>query len=257
MDKEIAFAQTLQEVLKQAKENGNCIGKEEVEEAFYAQNLTKEQMALIFDYLHKHKIGIGEPVNPDDYLVDEDRNYLEDYLKELEAIPEVSEGEKEAVTISAMAGDKDAQCKLTEIYIPKVVEVAKLYTGQGVLIEDLIGEGNLAVALGVTQLGCLEHQREAEGMLAKLMMDAMEEVIAAHIDAEELDQKILEKVNDISGKAKELAEDLKRKVTPKELAEETGIPIEDILEAVRISGNNIEDIDKEVNYFSANAEKQV
>ena len=62
------------------------------------------------------------------------------------------EGEKEAVTISAMAGDRDAQKRLIEIYIPKVVEVAKLYAGQGVFVEDLIGEGNLAVTIGVTQL---------------------------------------------------------------------------------------------------------
>lgn len=243
MDKEIIFAKTLQKVLKQAKENGNCIMKEEVEGAFSAQNLTKEQMDLIFDYLNKHKIGIGEPVDLDDYLGDEDRNYLEDYLRELQAIPTVSEGEKEAITISAMAGDQAAQKRLIEIYIPKVVEVAKLYAGQGIFIEDLIGEGNLAVALGVTQLGCLEHQSEAEGMLARLMMDAMEEAISEYVQAEELDQKIIEKVNEISKKANELAEDLKRKVTPKELAEETGIPVEDILEAVRISGNNIEDID--------------
>jgi len=243
MDKEIVFAKTLQEVLKQAKENGNCISKEEVEEAFGAQDLTSEQMELIFDYLHKHRIGIGEPADPDDYLEEEDRNYLEDYLKELEALQTVSEGEKEAVTISAMAGDKDAQKKLIEIYIPKVVEVAKLYTGQGVFIEDLIGEGNLAVALGVTQLGCLEHQSEAEGMLAKLMMDAMEDAISECVEAKELDQKILEKVNEISEKAKELAEEMKRKVTPEELAQETGISIEDILEAVRISSKNIEDID--------------
>ena len=66
MDKEIVFAKTLQEVLQKAKENGNCIGKEEVETAFSSQALTEEQMELIFDYLHKHKIGIGEPVDPDD-----------------------------------------------------------------------------------------------------------------------------------------------------------------------------------------------
>ncbi len=243
MDKETAFANTLQEVLKQAKSNGSCISKEEVEEAFSSQNLTDAQMDLIFDYLHKHKIGIGEPVDPDDYLGNEDRDYLEEYLKELEAIPTLSEGEKEAITISAMSGDSDAQKKLIEFYIPKVVEVAKLYAGQGVFLEDLIGEGNLAVALGVTQLGCLEHQSEAEGMLAKLMMDAMEDSIAEHTEAAELDTKIVEKVNEIFEKAKALAEDLKRKVTPEELAEETGIAMEEILEAVRISGNNIEEID--------------
>lgn len=245
MNKELEFAKILQNVVEQAKDNGNCITKEAVEEAFASQNLSEEQMGMVLDYLVKHKIGIGEPVDLDDYLTDEDKNYLDTYLEEIEALEKVSDGEKEAITMSAMAGDLDAQRKLIEIYIPQVIDVAKLYAGQGVFLEDLIGEGNLAVAMGVTQLGCLEHPSEAEGMLGKLMMDAMEDYITENVQAEDLDKKILEQVNDISEKAKELAESLNRKITPKELAEETGMGIEEILEAIRMSGDNIEYIEKE------------
>lgn len=245
MDKELEFAKTLQAVVEQAKDNGNCITREEVEEAFANQNLKEEQLELVLDYLIKHKIGIGEPVDLDEYLTDEDKNYLNAYLEELNALEKVSDGEKEAITMSAMAGDTEAQRRLIEIYIPQVVDVAKLYAGQGVFLEDLIGEGNLAVAMGVTQLGCLEHPSEAEGMLGKLMMDAMEEFITENVQAEDLDKKILEKVNAVSDKAKELAESLQRKVTARELAEETGVELEEILEAVRMSGENIEYIEKE------------
>ena len=245
MNKELEFAKILQNVVEQAKDNGNCITKEAVEEAFASQNLSEEQMGMVLDYLVKHKIGIGEPVDLDDYLTDEDKKYLDTYLEEIEALEKVSDGEKEAITMSAMAGDLDAQRKLIEIYIPQVIDVAKLYAGQGVFLEDLIGEGNLAVAMGVTQLGCLEHPSEAEGMLGKLMMDAMEDFITENVQAEDLDKKILEQVNDISEKAKELAESLNRKITPKELAEETGMGIEEILEAIRMSGDNIEYIEKE------------
>lgn len=245
MDKELEFAKTLQAVVGQAKDNGNCITREEVEEAFASQNLKEEQLELVLDYLIKHKIGIGEPVDLDEYLTEEDRHYLDDYLEELAALEPVRDGEKEALTIAAMAGETQAQRKLIEIYIPQVVDVAKLYAGQGVFLEDLIGEGNLAVAMGVTQLGCLEHPSEAEGMLGKLMMDAMEDYIAENVRAEDLDKKIVEKVNDISDKAKELAESLKRKVTARELSEETEMDLEDILEAVRMSGEAIEYIEKE------------
>ena len=64
-------------------------------------------------------------------------------------------------------------------------------------------------------------------------------------NAEEMDKKMADRVNDISDKAKELAESLSRKVTPKELAEETGIDLEDILEAVRLSGDKIEYIESD------------
>lgn len=244
MNKELEFAKTLQSVLEQAKDNGNCISKEEVEEAFASQNLNEEQLSLVLDYLIKHKIGIGEPVDLNDYLTDEDKNYLDTYLEEIEALEKVTEGEKEALTMSAMAGDAEAQRRLIEVYIPQVIDVAKLYAGQGVFLEDLIGEGNLAVTMGVAQLGCLEHPSEADGMLGKLMMDAMEDYIAENVQAEDLDKKVIEQVNDIADKAKELSESLQRKVTPKELAEETEIDIEEILEAIRISGDNIEYIEK-------------
>ncbi|MBQ6887536.1 MAG: hypothetical protein IJN54_08505 [Lachnospiraceae bacterium] len=247
MNKEIEFAKTLQEVVNRAKDNGNCISKEEVEEAFASQNLKEEQLELVLDYLVKHKIGIGEPVDLDDYLSEEDKNYLDEYLAEIEALKTFSQGEKEAITMSAMAGDADAQRQLIEIYIPQVVDVAKLYAGQGVFLEDLIGEGNLAVTLGVTQIGCLEHPSEADGMMGKLMMDAMEDYITENTNAEEMDKKMADRVNDISDKAKELAESFGRKITPKELAEETGIKLEDIVEAVRMSGDNIEYIENDSN----------
>ncbi|MDE5867088.1 MAG: hypothetical protein K2H31_10885, partial [Lachnospiraceae bacterium] len=148
MNQEILFAQTLEQVRKTAKEQGNCISKEQVEEAFTALNLDEEKLDMVLDYLKQHKIGIGEPVNLDDYLSEEEVDYLEGYLKQMEELPEVASGEQEAITLSAMAGDTIAQNRLTQIFMPNVVEIAKLYTGQGVLLEDLIGEGNVALAMG-------------------------------------------------------------------------------------------------------------
>ena len=245
MNKEVLFAQTLEKVREKAREQGNCVSEEQVKEAFAALELNNEQLQMVFDYLVKHKVGIGQPVNMDDYLTDEERNYLQDYLDELEALPKVSEGEKEAITISAMAGDISAQNRLTEIYLPDVVEIAKIYTGQGVLLEDLIGEGNVALAMGTTMLGCLEKPAEAQGMLAKMMMDAMEDYIAENASNEKADLKVVQKVNKVMEAAKELAEEFRRKVTVEELAAETKMSQSAIREAIKFSGNNIEYIEEE------------
>ena len=245
MDKELQFAKALQKVKELAKLSGNVISKAEIDEQFASLDMDEEQMKLVYEYLEKANIGIDKEIDTDALLTGEDTNYLQFYLEELKELPATTEGEKEAVTLSAMAGDETAQAKLIEIMLPEVIDFAKLYAGQGVLLEDLIGEGNLAVTLGVTQLGCLEHPSEADGMIGKLMMDAMEDFITENTNAEELDKKMADRVNDISDKAKELAESLSRKVTPKELAEETGIDLEDILEAVRLSGDKIEYIESD------------
>lgn len=245
MNKELLFAQTLEKVKNIAKEQGNCISEQQVKQEFEALELNNEQLQLVFDYLVKHKVGINEPVNVDDYLTEEERNYLQDYLDELAQLPVVSEGEKEAITLSAMAGDVTAQGKLTEIYLPDVVEIAKIYTGQGVLLEDLIGEGNVAVAIGVTMLGCLENAAEAQGMLGKMIMDAMESYIAENASNEKVDQRVVDKVNKVMEAAKELAEEFRRKVTVAELAAETKMSEAAIREAVKLTGNNIEYIEEE------------
>lgn len=244
VSQEILFAQTLEKVKKMAKEQGNCITEEQVREAFLELSFSEEQVQMVFDYLKAHKVGIGEPVNPDDYLSVEEIDYLETYKKELALLEQLSDGEKEAVTLSAMAGEREAQRRLIHAYLPQVVEIARLYAGQGVFMEDLIGEGNVALSVGVTMLGCLEHAKEAEGMLIKMVMDAMEEFISENIQESDKDKKLAERVNKVADKARELVEEFQRKVTVEELAGETGMSEKYIQDTMRISGFAIEDLEK-------------
>lgn len=240
--REALFAQTLAAVRGKAKEQGNCLSREQVREAFAGQDLSEAQLGMVFDYLKKHKIGIGEPADPEEYLTGEERNYLQDYLHEIGELPVISQGEREALTLSAMAGDLRARQMLVQDCLKDVVDIAKLYVGQGVPLEDLIGEGNLALAAGVSMLGSLEKPSEAPGMLAKLMMDAMEDYIQENAANEKTDKKIADKVNLVADKARELAKELHRKVTVEELAEESGLSIKIIQDACRMSGYKIEDI---------------
>lgn len=242
MNKEVLFAKTLEQLKEAAAAQGRVVTKEQVETAFGPLGLDDAQMKLVYDYLHQNKIGIGKPVDPDEYLADEEKDYLETYLSQLHSMPELSPGEREAVTLSAMAGDADAQNRLAEAYLPEVVEIARLYAGQGVYMEDLIGEGNMAVALGVTMLGAMEHASEAQGMLGRMIMDAMEEYIALNVEETGKDKKIADKVNKVADAARALAEELHRKVTVEEVMEEAGLSRKAIEDAIRMSGGQIEDL---------------
>lgn len=242
MKREIEFGKILEEVKRRARTQQNFITKKEVEEAFSALSLSAQQMEMVFGYLRQNNIGVDEPVDADSYLEKEERNYLDSYLEALQEIPKVSDGEREAVTLSAMAGDQDAVRRLTELMLPEVPQIARLYTGQGVSLEDLIGEGNVALSLGVTMLGALEHAQEAQGMLGKMMMDAMEDCIAQRAAEEKSDQKIADKVNKVADAANALREELRRAVTAEELMEESGFSRKAIEDAIRISGGKIEAI---------------
>ncbi len=241
---EVRFAQILGQVRKLAKEQGNCISEEQVQDAFAELSLSDDQLSLVYDYLKKHKVGIGEQVDLDDYLTDGEMDYLEAYRKEIMLFGEISEGEKEAMILSAMAGEKASQERLIRFFLPKVADVARLYAGQGVLLEDLIGEGNLALTLGVTMLGAFEHAKESEGALMQMVMDAMERHIQEAVEEADKDKKAAGKVNQVADKARELAGELHRKVTAAELSEETGMSERYIEDAMRMSGFAIEDLEK-------------
>ncbi|MDE7017195.1 MAG: hypothetical protein K2P65_06405 [Lachnospiraceae bacterium] len=242
MTQESLFTQILEQICQTAKKQGNYITQEQAEQAFAPLSLGREQFELVYDYLKAHKIGINEPVNLDDYLSGEEIDYLKDYVNQINAFPNPSTGEREAITLSAMAGDVDAQNRLVQVFLPQVVEIAKLYAGQGIFLEDLIGEGNVALTIGVTMLGAFEHAGEAEGMLAKMIMDAMEAFIAENAEAVQKDRRLADQVNRVADKANELADDLKRKVTIEELMSETGMSRKAIEDAIRISGDKIEAI---------------
>lgn len=256
-NQEILFAGTLEKVRKLARKQGNNISESQVRSAFEVLSLSEEQLGMVFDYLKQRKVNVGE-VTPDalpgdnlskdalfgeDSLSEEETDYLEEYKKQLLTYGDMSDGEKKAVILSAMAGENDAKERLIHLYLPRVVDVSRLYAGQGVLIEDLIGEGNVALSMGVSMLGCLENAQEAEGMLMKMIMDAMEESIAENGKEQDKDKKILAKVNKVAEKAKELSEELRRKVTPAELAEETGMSEKAIRDAMRMSGFAIENLE--------------
>ncbi len=242
MTKETLFAQKLERIAQTAKEQGNCVSEEQLRETFAELSLGEEQLEMVRTYLKQRSIGIGEPAAPEDYLNEQEIDYLEGYLKQLAELPEVSEGEKEAITLSAMAGDADAQNRLIQIFLPQVVEISKLYAGQGVFLEDLIGEGNVALALGVTMLSAFEHAAEAQGMLGRTIMNAMEEFIEENAEEAKKSRKMADRINKVADKANELAEELHRKVTIEELMNETGMSRKSILDAVRMSGNKIDAI---------------
>ena len=242
-NKEREFAETLKHLTRTARENKNVLTKEQVELAFSDLDLDETQMNMVFDYLEKNNIGVGENADFDEAMTDEEKKYIDEYIESLDGIERLSDGEYEAVCMSAIAGDKLSQDRLINHFLPLVVDVARMYSEQGVYIEDLIGEGNVALAKGVTMLDAVGEPSEVEAFVYKLILDAMEAIIEDNLASDTSAQKVLELVQEVADKAAELAEDLRRKVTVEELMEETGWDEDKIRDAIKFSGDKIEDLD--------------
>ena len=237
------FLKRLQEVLTKARKRGGFLSEDELRESFADLALSDEQLRQVREYLTANKIGIGEALPVSEVLTEEEHNYLEDYLEMIRQIPQLTAGELDALKLRAMAGDAASQSQLAEVMLAQVVDIAKLYAGQDVLIEDLIGTGNEALMRGVKLLAPLEEPSEVDGALGRRIMDAMEDLIAQRIDERASDKEMEDLVNLVADRARELSQLLGRKVSAEELAHEGEVELESILEAVRLSGNTIEELE--------------
>lgn len=246
MDREVAFGQALEQIRQKAKEQRGVIAEAEIREAFAGFSLDGPQYRMIYEYLEKKGIGIGEPADHDAVMDDADKTYLASYLRELKRLKRPGKREKETVILSVIAGDRAAGERLISFFLPDVAEVARLYAGQGAAMADLVGEGNVALVTGTELLYGVgaDDAEQAEGMLVRMIMDAMEQCIAEHTRSGDIGRQAAQRVNKVSDAARELSGELRRKVSVRELEQESGISAEEIREALRLSGRKIEEIEE-------------
>lgn len=241
--KQELFLQKIKETTQKAGDNGRMISETELEEAFAGLDLSEAQMLQVREFMKAAGIGIGEPLPVEEVITEEEMGHLEEYEAMIDAIELPSDNVMDAIKLSSMAGEREAQKRLAEYSLRKVVDIARLYAGQGVYMEDLIGAGNEALLIAVTQLAPLEKAQEVDGYLGRRIMDAMEDIVAENLDERAAGKAVEERVNLVADRAREMASTLGRKVSVSELAIEYEMDPEDIRDAVRLSGNAIGDIE--------------
>ena len=236
------FLLDMKELLEQAKRQGGKVTEEEVRDAFETP-LNEQQYEVVRNYLDDNHVGIGRAVDIERLLTPEEEKYLREYGRELASLEQPDPDVLDAVKLNAMAGETEAQNELATYMLPKVVDIAKLYAGQGVYIQDLIGTGNMALMAGVKLLAPLSGPEEVEGDLAQRVMNAMEELINEDMGSAAIGEDALEKVNRVAEAAHELAQELGRKVTVMELVGEGEFTEDEVMDAIRFCDNKIPDID--------------
>lgn len=73
------------------------------------------------------------------------------YLREISRISLLSASKEAYLAERAEQGDRDARNSLIEANLRLVVSIAKKYVGQGLSLEDLVGEGNIGLIRAVTK----------------------------------------------------------------------------------------------------------
>lgn len=243
MNEQQDFVNRINELCELAADQENVIFEEQLFSIFPEAKTDEAKLLVLKEYLNEKKIGLNEKLPFEELITEDEKNYLDYYLEDLKEQPVLTKGEREAYMLSAMAGDEEAQMLILNDSLRMVVDIAKIYVGQGVMLEDLIGEGNLILVTAVTLLGSAENAKEAESIISSQIMDAMQDLIAQNMDENEAEEKLLKKVNKVAKAAFELSSALNRKITVEELMNEYHMSRDYIVNALKLTGNNIEEIE--------------
>ena len=203
MAERLEFREKLAGILTLCESQNNITDKATVEAYFAEDNLSAEQMELVFDYLLSKKVivkgyvkaggSIKNAENTEEPIryTQEEQNYLNLYEQDLKGLRD---------------GDP-----LKEL-LPAILTMAKEMHRADIYIGDLVQEGNMGLMLAME-----DHADETKKQ----------------------DNRMVEKVNDLDEQIKKLSDELGRKVSVDELEEFAGITEDEISNILKLAGEEL------------------
>jgi hypothetical protein len=86
-------------------------------------------------------------------------DYLQSYFRGINEVTLLSAAEKQHLAEATARGDRDARGRMIQANLRLVVRIARDYVGRGMILDDLIGEGNL----GMQRLAARHPEQVVEG----------------------------------------------------------------------------------------------
>lgn len=242
MEQKNKFLQDLNTLMQIARTNGNTITKEEIKDYFADLCPEESQRALIYRYMVDHGITIPgyeiweEPISEEEYQEEDqvESAIVSIYMEELKDKNALSEEQEQLVARKMLAGDEEAKNLLIESNLNLVTQIAKEYKKKNLSMGDLIQEGNIGLLMGVAEYelstGISFHNYICDA-IRKAIEAALEEDVRESISA----KKVASRANELSDLAAEMAQELEREATPKELADRLGITEDEVRQIMKIS----------------------
>lgn len=225
----------LQKLQSYARKRKNVLEEQEIEEFFSKEALTEAECDRIYEYLERNGIDVlktEEEELPQEELDGEEVTIPEGvgshdpvriYLKEIGAIPLLSQEEETELAKRAAQGDEFAKRRLAEANLRLVVSIAKRYMGRGMQFLDLIQEGNLGLIKAVEKF---EYQKgfKFSTYATWWIRQAISRAIADQGRTIRIPVHMVETINRTIRTSRQLTQELNREPTPEEIGRAMKLP---------------------------------
>lgn len=260
------FLSALPELVEFARVQDSMVTKQTVEEFFEDMELTKEHFEQIYAYLMANGIQVQDVRSSrkdiqkyeriaEQYRVPAEKKaggtgkaekepqkspYLQMYLRELKQIPSCNEGEEIDLYERLLQGDKNAQNRLAEGKLHRVLEIVREYADDSLITEDLVQEGNMGLMTALSELLNAGVHEDCAGMIDDYIRQFIAFAADDQIHSRDQEERILAKINLVHEAAKALAEEMGRIATLEELVDYTKLSIDEIEDIINLSEGGID-----------------
>lgn len=175
-----------------------------------------------------------------DDIAEEDNNSAGMYFREIKRFPLLTMEQEVELAKLIENGENDpeaalwARNKLIESNLRLVVSIAKKFMGRGMLIQDLIQEGNIGLIRAIKKF---DYKRgfKFSTYATWWIRQAMEQALSEQVRTIRLSARTWEIVGKLFTTQRKLFQKFGRDATPKEIAAEMGMSVESVLDFLKIA----------------------
>lgn len=225
--------------MKEINDQKGFVAYDELEARLEKLNLSAEQNADIYKYLEDNNVTLMDVIAREEELIKGVAEVSIDdpvkmYLKDIGKVPLLSGEEEIALAKRMQEGDEEAKQQLSEANLRLVVSIAKRYVGRGMLLLDLIQEGNLGLMKAVEKFDYTKGFKFST-YATWWIRQAITRAIADQARTIRIPVHMVETINRQIRISRSLLQELGREPTPEEIAKEMGLTPEKVMEIQKIA----------------------
>lgn len=242
----------LQQLLEQGKKKG-VLDYKEISDKLAELEFDPVKIDKIYEYLEKHGIEIVGNLDEELEAIDDDMQITQEdlddlsvpdgisiddpvrmYLKEIGKVNLLTSEEETELARRMSEGDTEARRRLAEANLRLVVSIAKRYVGRGMLLLDLIQEGNLGLIKAVEKFDYTKGYKFST-YATWWIRQAITRAIADQARTIRIPVHMVETINKLVRVSRQLVQTLGRDPLPEEVARELNMPVDKVGEIMKIA----------------------
>lgn len=155
------------------------------------------------------------------------------YFDEIELLPVCTPEEEAELLRRIRSGDQAARQRLTEGNLKLLAEIAKGYENQGLSVNDLIQEANMAFLLLVGEYE--ESRGPFRDCLHTWVNQALQAAVAFQKNEQQVEEELAARVNVLKDISQDMADELGREATVQELAAKMKMTEDEIKDIMKLT----------------------